>query len=262
MALPKATAQQICLFALRKLGVVNRQMPVQVDDMKDAIDALWFVLDTLSSQNLLIPAYQSVTTTLTESKRVLYIGGGGDFSVDCPIEIDSIVVNSGGTLYTVDRFEGVGSFNEVSLYGDQYNYPRFYQWNKSYPDQSITFDAMLLEGDIVTIYGLFPFSATFAVSATQAQPAVRTTPNPVQLSLTEETEFPVGYQSMLMWNVAEHLLAEYPQENPAIPQQIIIEAARTRNRLMNVNNAARSLQFTDTNRPSYWGMICDPYRWQ
>jgi hypothetical protein len=66
---------------------------------------------------------------------------------------------------------------------------------------------------------------------------------------------------MLMWNLAEFLLAEYPQDNGSVVQQIISEAKSSRDAIKNQNNKARSLQFTDTNRPSYWGNICDPYRW-
>ena len=262
MAMPAATAQQICTFALRKLGVVNRQMPVQVDDMKDALDALWFLLDSFNRQKLMIPMYQTVSCTLTESKRDFTVGYGGDFDCSPPIEINSIQVNSGGVIYQVSPFNGVDAFLGISAYGDLTNYPRTYIYNQSYPAQQLTFDAMLLVGDIVSIYGIFPFDASFTgVGNDVDSTEVRTTPYATQLSLTEETEFPAGYQSMLMWNLAESLLAEYPQDNPAVIQQVVKEAATSRNQIKSQNAKARNLQFSDTNRVGYWGNICAPYRW-
>jgi len=262
MAMPAATAQQICTFALRKLGVVNRQMPVQVDDMKDALDALWFLLDSFNRQKLLIPFYQTVSTTLTESKRVFTVGTGGDFDCAPPIEINSVRVNSGGVIYEVSPFNGIDAFNNISDYADLKEYPRTYIYNQSYPAQQLTFDALLLEGDIVSIYGLFPFDASFTgVGNDVDSTEVRTTPYATQLSLTEETEFPAGYQSMLMWNLAESLLAEYPQDNQAVIQQVVKEAATSRNQIKSQNAKSRRLQFTDTNRPGYWGGSCAPFQW-
>jgi len=262
MAMPAATAQQICTFALRKLGVVNRQMPVQVDDMKDALDALWFLLDSFNRQKLLIPFYQTVTITLSEGRRVFTVGTGGDFDCAPPIEINSIQVNSGGFIYQVSPFNGIDAFNDISAYGDMTQYPRTYMYNQSYPAQQITFDSMLLDGDIVSIYGLFPFDASFTgVGNDVDSTAVRTTPYATQLGLTEDTVFPAGYQSMLMWNVAESLLAEYPQDNPAVIQQVVKEAATSRNQVKSQNAKSRNLRFTDTNRPNTWGNICAPFRW-
>jgi hypothetical protein len=121
---------------------------------------------------------------------------------------------------------------------------------------------MLLVGDIVSIYGLFPFDASFTgVGNDVDSTEVRTTPYATQLSLTETTEFPAGFQSMLMWNLAEALLAEYPQDNPAVIQQVVKEAATSRNQIKSQNARARNLMFTDTNRVGYWGNICAPYRW-
>lgn len=260
MSMPNATAQQIGLFALRKLGVVSRQMPVQVDDMKDAMEGLWFLLDSFSRQGLIIPFVQPVTTTLTEDKLTLTIGIGGDFDVTPPIELSSLVVDSGGSRYTVQAIDGIGSFNELSLYSDQRQYPRFYHYIQSSPAQSLTFDAYLLAGDVVTIYGKFPISTSFDIGD-ESTSGVRTVPNPVNLSLTEETEFGAGYQSMLMWNLAEYLLPEYPQDNGAVVQQIIKEAKSSRDNIKTRNNKGRSLQFTDTNM-SRWGRGCGLYQWR
>ena len=262
MAMPAATAQQICTFALRKLGVVNRQMPVQVDDMKDALDALWFLLDSFNRQKLLIPFYQTVSFTLTESARVFTIGTGGDFDCSPPIEINSVKVNSGGVIYEVSPFDGIDSFNNISDYADLKQYPRTYLYNKSYPAQQITFDAMLLDGDIVSIYGLFQFDASFTgVGNDVDSTSVRVAPYATQLSLTEETEFPAGYQSMIMWNLTESLLSEYPQNNPVVVQSIMKEAATSRNQIKSQNAKSRNLRFTDTNRPSNWGNQCTPFQW-
>ena len=260
MSMPNATAQQIGLFALRKLGVVSRQMPVQVDDMKDAMDGLWFLLDSFSRQGLMIPFVQPVSITLAEDKLSLTIGAGGDFDISPPTEISSLIIDSGGSRYSVQAMDGIGSFNELSLYSDQRQYPRFYHYVQSSPAQYITFDAYVLAGDVVTIYAKFPISTSFDIGSDDSS-GVRTTPNPVSLSFTEETEFGAGYQSMLMWNLAEYLLPEYPQDNGAVVQQIIKEAKESRDSIKTKNNKGRSLQFTDTNM-SRWGRGCGLYQWR
>lgn len=261
MAMPAATAQQICLFALRKLGVVNRRMPVQVADMQDALEGLWFVMDGLNRQGLVVPCWKSVSYTSDGSSRQLTIGDRGNFDTIPPLSIESVVLNSGGTIYNLDPQQGIEQFNSLTPYADEQYYPRFYSWNQTYPNQTITFSANLLEGDIITITGTFPFEATFS-GAGGSTATNRTTPNPISLSLPEEVEFPAGYQSMLMWELCKYLLPEYPQDNPAIVQQIMTESAEALAAIMNRNSGGRNLSFTDTNgrRNAYWGTICAPYQ--
>lgn len=260
MTMPAATAQQICLFALRKLGVVNRRQPVQVDDMQDALEALWFLIDSFNRQGLLIPFYKTVTFTADGSTRQFTIGSGGDFDTDPPLSIEAVQINSGGTVYNVNPQAGVEQWQNLTPYADYTNYPYFYIWNATYPAQTITFSGNLLDGDIISISGTFPFSATFSGSS-QSTAVARTTPNDISLSLPAEVEFPAGYQSMMMWNLAEALLAEYPQENPVVVQQIQKEAAMSKAQLKNRNSGGRQLRFNDTNRPANrnWGTICAPY---
>lgn len=261
MSMPRATAQQICLFALRKLGVVNRRMPVQVDDMQDALEALWFLLDSFSRSGAMIPFYSTVSCIVTDQGTQFTIGSGGDFNCDPPIDIQSVMVNSGGYIYAVDPMQGSAVYQALTPYANETNYPKFYNINKTYPSQTILFSGNLLEGDVVSITGTFPFSCTFTASPGSTDVS-RTSPNSTQLALTEETEFPVGYQSMLMWCLADALLAEYPQDNQAVTMQINQEAALARSQIENSNAFGRHLTFTETNgyRNRYWGNICAPYQ--
>lgn len=54
----------------------------------------------------------------------------------------------------------------------------------------------------------------------------RTAPNPVQLSIQKDMEFPVGYLPLIMWSLAEAMLPEYPQENPSTISEIKMQASK------------------------------------
>lgn len=67
----------------------------------------------------------------------------------------------------------------------------------------------------------------------------RTSPLPVQLSLTQKTEFPAGYQSLIVWNLAEQIAPEYDIEPSSIIRQ---EAASSKQHIKSRNNRSQNLR--------------------
>lgn len=67
-----------------------------------------------------------------------------------------------------------------------------------------------------------PGTGDITITAT-ATPTPRTSMKPTQLCLTEKTEFPPGYQNMIIWNLAAFMAPEYNME---VPRNVAINAAR------------------------------------
>lgn len=170
MATPKATAQQIATFALRQLGVVNRRSPVADSDMRDALEGLWMLMETLSIQNATIPFYTQIRVPLGNTQTYT-VGPSGDVDVDAPIEILDARIDMGdGTTYPVDVVNGIKYFNSVNPSAGSFS-GRPYQliWNPTVPCNTITLNMIPTgTGDLI-LYCLMPWSVEIA---SNVQPSV------------------------------------------------------------------------------------------
>jgi hypothetical protein len=84
----------------------------------------------------------------------------------------------------------------------------------------------------------------------------RTEPNPVSFSVSRNMEFPIGYIPLIVWGLAEQMMAEYPQDNPITAQTIVKQAALIKRQIKARNATSAKTQID----PSLLANISRRYR--
>ena len=102
-----------------------------------------------------------------------------------------------------------------------------------------------------------PGTGDITITAT-ATPIPRTSMKPAQLCLTEKTEFPPGYQNLIIWTLSEFMCSEY---NMPVPPIVAKEAAKAERRIKAIN--ARPNELVPDNALTYPGrfysVVAGPY---
>jgi hypothetical protein len=99
------TAQDIIYVALRSIGVLRTGQTPSADALVDSLSALNSMLDSWSTENLMLPVEARALFPLTASQQTYLMGPGGDWNTARPSLITSIafVINSvPATEYPLD----------------------------------------------------------------------------------------------------------------------------------------------------------------
>lgn len=86
-----ATARDIINRSLKLIGVLAQGETATADQLTDGLDALNDMLDSWSTQNLMIYQYTDEELTLAPSQSVYTMGSGGDLDTTRPIEIVNMI---------------------------------------------------------------------------------------------------------------------------------------------------------------------------
>lgn len=155
-----ATAKELVVLALKKLGVVTRRTPAKPQDIQDGLDALWLLLESFNTQSSLIPFYTKFSFTMDTTQRVYTLGPGADLDMPIPLEILSAqFVDSGGTYRPISVVQGIQYFQNVNpSMGVVSARPTQVIWNQSVPIQSLEFNSVPAEEDTLILSVKLPWT--------------------------------------------------------------------------------------------------------
>lgn len=159
-AVPDATPQFLVKKALQKIGVIDSREEPDIDQMKDGIEALWFMLDEWNTQDTMIPYITTFTFPVNSQQREYTIGPGGDFDIPRPLDLlIASWINEAGTEFPI-KMVGYQVYTEGNSAKDV-TVTRPYQlwYNPTYPTATITLNAFPLDNDQLQLKMLLPFTA-------------------------------------------------------------------------------------------------------
>lgn len=86
------TARGIIESSLRLIGALGTGETPQASDVNDGLETLNDMMDSWSSERLIIPSITRETFSLVASQSAYTMGSGGDFDTSRPIYIETILV--------------------------------------------------------------------------------------------------------------------------------------------------------------------------
>ncbi len=198
---------KIVSTAFFRIGVKPPDQDLQAAPAAAGLDELNLLIGTLNAQGVMIPCRLALAVDLTANQRSYTIGPTGDVETARPTRIEP----DGNTILidTIAYPVGIGTF-------DQY--------------KALT---------IPSLTGPWPFSAYYQGTLPDATVHVWPVPStPYTMTLIVKSQLDAfetledgfdmaqGFENMLIWNLAEALLAAYP--NPAASPYVLAKARETR----------------------------------
>lgn len=126
------TALDLIQGALRPLNVLTGNTSLTAQESQDALQALNWMLDSWSNEDLTIYHMTRETFTLTSGKNPHTYGSGGDLNSTRPTEIRMATVNINGVDYPVEVL-GYDDYEAIRLKTLQTAWPVYIYYEPSYP---------------------------------------------------------------------------------------------------------------------------------
>lgn len=229
-----ATVKSLVESALKSIGVLAAGEQAQPSDLQDAITKLTQMLASWEHETLLIPA---LATELFEvdSKQEYTVGPGGELDTTRPVQVFSLrAVDANGTERII-KLTSRNIIDGLPIKDTVETYPRWFHYEPEYPLGRIMLSSVLAPDTKLMLVAAKPFS-----------------PLP---DLTEQTEFPPGYDRAIRLGLAFELAPEYgiqvsevmaAQYRQAI-SNLKRTAAASRNMTLEVDSALQQRRRYDIN---------------
>ena len=195
--------------ALRKLGLVGAGEQADPNEYADALSTLRMMLDTWSTENLLLPYSTTERFDLTAGKSTYAMGIGGDWVTVRPEEIEMIRVLEGDRTHLLRRV----ALNEIARQGTiEAGRPTAYIAQADALFHFVEFDRVPQSG-VVLVTTKSPFNVQALDNFDKRYEDGPEVIYPSGMTLTgiqTPITFPSGYWSALVHNLAVWLAPEYP----------------------------------------------------
>lgn len=203
------TIQSLIDAALRKLGLVGAGEQADATEYADALNCLRMMLDTWSTEDLLMPFTLTEQFDLIPGKAHYQMGVGGDWNTVRPEVIETVRILDGEVTTRLTR-SNHAQFAELSTV--EKGQPTRYLTSSDGLVAYIEFDREPLTGKVL-ITSRKPFNVEALDNFDAAYNPVPTPLYPSGMTLTgilTPITFPSGYWSVLVHNLAVWLAPEYP----------------------------------------------------
>lgn len=202
--------RSICDAALRKLGLVGAGEQADPNEFADALSCLRMMLDTWSTQDLLIPFTITEEFDLEAGKAHYSMGLDGDWPAVRPEAIEFIRIREGETTFPVRR----AAQNElVQRSTVERGRPTCFLASADGLYAYVEFDREP-EGGVALVTSLKPFNVAaldnFDKPFTGGDPEVMYPSGMTLTGIQTPITFPSGYWSAIVHNLAVWLAPEYP----------------------------------------------------
>lgn len=189
-----ATARDVVATSMRLIGVLAAGETPKAQEQTDAISALNRMLDSWSTQSLLVFNRVSETFTPLVNKQTYTMGIGGDFNTTRPQKIEAAGLLIQGSqpyelpldIYNLDQWSA------ITVKALQSTLPQCLYADNAYPLMNLNFWPISNQVNGIVIYSWKPLT-TIA------------TPDDV-------ISFPPGYEEAIIYNLAGRLAPEYGRQ--------------------------------------------------
>jgi len=212
------TGLQIVTKAMQKIGVLVKSESPDSDESNDALDALNDLLDSWSTNSILIPSRTRESFTLSGGTGSYLIGSSQTFNTTLPVAIiDAYVTN--GTTDTIVSIINDDKYDSIPLKTTQ-GIPYWLHYNNAYPYGTIKLYPVPAAAYTLTILSEKPLTSITLGGTISVSPGVR---------------------RALIYNLAVEIASEYGQPvsqdimRIAMESKGAISAAIMRNRSLDCN---------------------------
>ena len=198
------TGLELICAALRLIGVLATGETPSANEANDALTALNDLIDSWSTENLLIVAKVVETFPLVVNQQVYTIGVGGNFSTARPqlIEHAAIQVLSNNPVNEIPvDIINLDQWSDIQVKSVTSSIPLRLYNDDNYPLSNLSLWPVPSVANNITLYSWKPISEI--------------------ASLTTIVSLPPGYSMALKYNLAVALSAEYGKE----PTEIVLAGA-------------------------------------
>lgn len=231
------TARDVINSSLRLLGVLASGEAASSTEASDALNAMNDMIDTWSTENLLIPNKVRESFPLVANQQTYTMGSGANFNTTRPMKIENALLQISGSsplleipmkVITKDEYAG------IILKGTTSTYPLYLFSDNANPSTNISVWPVPTAINNLILYSWKPLSDLSTLSTT--------------ISL------PPGYQRALRYNLAVDLSAEYGRQVPEAVATIAIESKAAIKRM---NFEAKLLRVDDElmAKPAVWNWM-------
>lgn len=186
-----ATARNIIEGAMKILGAIASGESASASEISEGLDTLNELIESLSTESLIIQAITKETFTCTPNRQVHTLGPGGDFDTDRPIDIKRIIyqdpANAGFELPIKIR-----QFAEYAEFVDKL------------VDSTIPYEVYIETGyPLMNLY-FWPVPSNASKAVIWSEKIIQSF-----ASASTDVSLPPGYLRMLKYNLAMELAPEF-----------------------------------------------------
>lgn len=181
------TALDLIQGALRPLNVLTGNTSLTAQESSDALQALNWMLDSWSNEDLTIYHVTRETFTLTSGKNPLTYGTGGDLNSPRPTRIMKATVTISSVDYPLEII-GYDDYEEIRLKTLQTAWPVYLYYEPDYPLGKV-YTWPVNTGNVLTVATEKPLT-NFA-------------------TIYDTVSLPPGYADAIRYNLAVRLAPEY-----------------------------------------------------
>lgn len=218
------TAQDIISSSLRLIGVLASGESLPANEATDGLNSLNDMIDSWSTNNLLIPNKTKESFTLTGGKQTYTMGTSGspDFSTSRPMWIENMTVQQSSGSSTLDIPVDIITEDQwaaIPVKQTQSAYPLYCYTDGAYPNLNLNFYPVPSGSVAVVIYSAKPLSQL--------------------ATLTTALSLPPGYQRAVRYALALELAPEYGR---AVPEDVSAKAAAAIADIKRVNHRPKYMR--------------------
>lgn len=186
-----ATTKRLIESAMRSIGVLAAGEQAQPSEMQDALETAKQMLESWSNETLLVQAYTHESFEL-ESKRSYTIGDGGDFDTVRPQHLVNVRIKDAAGTERPVTIASLEQWARVPIKDAERIAPVYLYYAPEYPLGRIELSALPEPGDTLMLVSAKPIEAL--------------------PSLTEDVEYPPGYDRAIRLGLALELAPEYGKQ--------------------------------------------------
>ena len=212
-----ATTKQLIDSALRSIGVIAAGEQAPAHEMNDALLTVKQMLDSWSNDSLAVFALVHEDFPLTGG-RTFTIGPGADFDTVRPFAIEHMRIRDAGGREAMVRLASFNEWAGIALKDTVVTFPWRAYYEPNFPVGTLYFDTIPEPGNLLRMTNRKPLADL--------------------PGLTEDMEFPPGYERVIRLGLAMELAPEYGKE---ISQLAAMQFASAYQAIKRTNSRSRML---------------------
>lgn len=183
-----ATVKSLVESALKSIGVLAAGEQAQPRDLQDALTMLKQMLASWEHETLLIPALATETFEVSPQQEYT-VGPGGDLDTTRPVQVFSLRTKDTNGTERMIKAVSRNIIDRQPIKDTVESYPKWFHYEPEYPLGRIMLSSTLQSGESLILVAAKPFADL--------------------PGLTEETEFPPGYERAIRLGLAFELAPDY-----------------------------------------------------
>lgn len=230
------TGRDLIASSLRLIGALASGDSLASAEATDGLAALIQLMDSWSTESLLIPNKVREVFSLTADKQTYTMGTGGDFNTARPMEIEQAMVQLPGTSPVAEipiKILIQAEYARITQKTIESTFPLYLYSDDNYPLANLSFWMVPNQTVSIALYSWKPLTA---------------------LTLDTAISLPPGYERALKYALALDLAPEYGKQLQDI---VVLTANESKAAIKRMNSKPRYLQVDEAlrSKPAVWNWL-------